>query len=499
MNEDDVQRRWTSSKQNDRGETPFDLLLGCSDDADSDGGAQRASLVSTIIEAGWVDVNKPDPKSGRIALHSACQYSDPSVVRVVLKHTQTVDRKDRQGITPYQLARGRQDLAVITAILQHKRAHLDNDEMTMTAEEQSCLYLAELIARRDPSFLSRPNRQGDCLTLLQCGAYYLDVSIVRAAISLEHGPGKTSIKVPFWIALTDWQNGLASKLHSLNDHHLFWTPLFIAMNSAFQKQQEAGEDGSNPPVRDRFRDVFDALVPIPNLYLGDRGWMDVKDQALKMRLIDSCCDGDMIGRMAQLGLTLPWELLGWRDDNTVYVAPYHYAREALVFYDLSKLDTVLSVVHSGHCRFVDILKQNFEFGAAMLGSGCIKLGFLSSEDEQEIVPLLARPPNVEHKSTAHSYLGYRGSARTPDGIDDNVKPHQRVEVLQNLLRLGLDGESTLVRAAQQGRKEEVDLLLKTKDKSVMEAAKTAHDTAMQNGHLEIAGMLPLFSAHADDT
>jgi hypothetical protein len=170
-----------------------------------------------------------------------------------------------------------------------------------------------------------------------------------------------------------------------------------------------------------------------------------------------------------------------------------------VFYDLSKLDTVLSVVHSGHCRFVDILKQNFEFGAAMLGSGCIKLGFLSSEDEQDVVPLLARPPNVEHKSTAHSYLGYRGSARTPDGIDDNVKPHQRVEVLQNLLRLGLDGESTLVRAAQQGRKEEVDLLLKTKDKSVMEAAKTAHDTAMQNGHLEIAGMLPLFSAHADDT
>lgn len=479
--------------------TPSDLLLRCAHEANDDEHARRVSLISELLASGFVNVNLADPTGG-IPLRRACKVSSASIVSLLLPHTRLVNLEDHNGRTAYQLALDRGNLAVIAVMLKRKMALLHDNSRAMTAEERSYLDLAELVAKNDPTFLSRPCRkapgtewpgppgghalqvyeqqrlllekkrrlkmmcrQGQSfaigLTILQCGAYYLDAPIIRTAISLKGRETKPAL--PFWDPPPDWQNGLFS-MSDYVDGGILSNPLFIAMNSALheQNQTEAIAAEAGNLVRARFREVFDALLSIPHWSLPYSS-PDVSERAqqLIVRLIDACCDTEMVGRMAKAGLSLPWTLFRWKEGDEVWAVTGALDKSPDLDFRLSNSHMVLSFAWHGHCRFLDILRENYAFAVGMVGPEHIMPGRLNFDDEKGIlISLIAK--------------------------QENVAP-----VLRNLLQLGFDGMSGVLHAAQTGCRREVEVLLKSQDEAVMKMVDDAFHKAVEKGFSEAAEML----------
>jgi hypothetical protein len=271
-------------------------------------------LVSTILESRLVDVNEPDDETGRVPLHRACMVSDPPILKLLLTHTQLTDLEDRTGVTPYQLAVDHGDLPAIATFLEYKKSCGE----TLTTTEEGCVHVMDLIHGKNPFISTRSTLRSGArhrVSPLQFGAYHLDLSIIQAAITLQNGKDDSEFFVE--TLKSEWQSEWPSRpigMDTFSFGDVITAPLFIAMNRALHKQRQ----GEVFIARERYRDVFDALLLAPSLDLSETGsYMDILP--LKIHLVDACCDRGMVCQMARAGLTLPWKFFRWAKDNRIYV------------------------------------------------------------------------------------------------------------------------------------------------------------------------------------
>jgi ankyrin repeat protein len=450
--------------RNHHGDTPFDLLLQCSNNMDDDELARKTWLVTTVLESGLVDINEPDDDSGMTPFHRACMGGcASSIVKLLLPHVRAFDLEDHAGHTPYQLAMERGSFPVVVALLEHRAAHISASKgETLSDIERRYIQLMDLVSRRDPTISTRPSVGEVPFTALHCGAYYLDASIVQVAISLQATLGQSNPGTPAWNLPVHWGGNLAFELEQTQDYDygLLGTPLFIAMNRATQNHHENSPETESITHYHSFREVFDGLLSVPSLDLSDRPGPRVSPatagyvQKVKMSLIASCCNSQMLGRMARGGLSIPWASFLWAPNNSIAMF------QGFPSYPIRKrhLTTILlSVICDGHYRLVDIATENFHLAKGMLASGLIKPGSLNLEGETELAVLTAR--------------------------------HQSVAMLQQLLALGFDGKSALLHAVEEGSEDQVDILLRTEDEAVVQAAAAGYDIAVRNGFNEMAETL----------
>jgi ankyrin repeat protein len=85
---------------------------------------QDHAVVAELLQR-QADVDRKDNK-GRTTLHQAARYSDVATMKLLLKHTKSIDSQDHQGWTPLQIAchpesswnQNSQNLSIIQMLLE---------------------------------------------------------------------------------------------------------------------------------------------------------------------------------------------------------------------------------------------------------------------------------------------------------------------------------------------------------------------------------------------